>query len=544
MGPRCFAAAACVFSLLGGCASLPPGFHFPKTESSALQYPSDTRLGRSVEAGSRRHQGKSGFRLLSAGVDGILTRVQMAEAAERTLDIQYYIYREDDTSRLLTDAIVRAADRGVRVRVLLDDHGAAHRKLTAALDGHPRIDVRLFNPFSYRGDSRLMRWIELAFHAPRLKYRMHNKLIVADNAVALIGGRNVGDEYFQAKPDFEFGDYDLFAAGPIVRDMSASFDDYWRSALAIPGEALHGAGVDLQHFRDSLRAHRERMEGDDNLRRLSTSEPLAAMMAGTPPLIWAHAEVVVDPPNKASPEDRDASNWLEHDVLARAAAQTRSEFILVSPYLVPGDEGLRFLMELRRRGVRIRVLTNSLEATDVAASHAGYARYRPTFLDAGVELHEARPRLEKPDRRGASIAAPQSGRFSLHAKVLVFDREKVFIGSMNFDRRSIVMNTELGVMIHSPELARQVVRQFESMTDPANSYQVIRADNDSFEGPRLLWRTRKNGEVVELDAEPVRSIWQRLTVDLLLLLPLDALLGETDLQQSVPAATPAGGPGP
>jgi putative cardiolipin synthase len=529
---RRFVFAAVLVSLASGCASLPPGVDFPKSRSSALERPEETGLGRSIEGAARQHAGLSGFRLLPSGVDGILARIQMADAAERTLDVQYYIYREDDTSRLLSDAIMRAADRHVRVRVLLDDHGAIHKNLIAGLSGHPGIEVRVFNPFTYRGESRALRFVELAFHAPRLRYRMHNKLFVADNAVALVGGRNVGDEYFQANPEFDFGDYDVFAAGPVVRELSKTFDEYWRSAMAIPVEAFaHGRANThaLDEFRKALEKHRRWMDGTDYMRRLATGEPLAGMISGRG-LAWARAEVVSDSPDKATAKGHEALNWLNHGALARAAAATRSELLLVSPYLLPGDEGMRFLLDLRRRNVRIRVLTNSLEATDVAAAHAGYARYRPTLLEHGIELYEVRARMNESGGSGAPLAPASSGRFSLHAKALVFDRQKVFIGSMNFDRRSLLMNTELGLMIHSPELARQVARQFEAIAEPENSYQVVRDHNgdNGFGPPHLLWRTEKDGKVVELDVEPTRSAWQRLTVDFLLALPVDVLLGESD----------------
>jgi putative cardiolipin synthase len=537
MAQHFFAFASLLVAILGGCASLPPGFDFPKSHSSAFQRPEETRLGRSVEDAGRQHPGKSGFRLLPSGVDGILARVQMADAAERTLDVQYYIYREDDTSKLLSDAIVRAADRGVRVRVLLDDHGALHKHLTAALSGHPKIEVRVFNPFAYRGESHVLRSFELAVHASRLKYRMHNKLFVADNAVALLGGRNVGDEYFQANPEFDFGDYDVFAAGRVVQDLSRTFDEYWRSTMTIPVEAFgdgRASGKVLEEFRKTLEQHRIRMEETDYMRRLATGEPLAGMISGKR-LVWAHAEVVCDSPDKATAKGREALNWLNHGAVSRTAAAARSELLLVSPYFVPGDDGMQFLMDLRKRNVRIRVLTNSLEATDVAAAHAGYARYRPLLLENGIELYEARARMNESGGSGTALAPGGSGRFSLHAKAFVFDRRKVFIGSMNFDRRSLLMNTELGVMIDSPELARQVAGQFESISVPANSYQVLR-DHNGDNGfarparPRLLWRIEKDGDVVELREEPVRNAWQRMVVDFLLALPLDVLVGESDYQ--------------
>jgi putative cardiolipin synthase len=267
------------------------------------------------------------------------------------------------------------------------------------------------------------------------------------------------------------------------------------------------------------------------MRRLATGEPLAGMISGRG-LSWARAEVVYDSPDKATAKGHEALNWLNHGAVARAALATRSELLLVSPYLLPGDQGMQFLLDLRRRNVRIRILTNSLEATDVAAAHAGYARYRPVLLENGIELYEVRARMNESGGSGAPLAPESSGRFSLHAKALVFDRQKVFIGSMNFDRRSLLMNTELGLMIHSPELARQVARQFEAIAQPANSYQVIRDHNgdNGLGRPHLLWRTEKDGKIIEREIEPTRSAWQRLTVDFLLALPVDVLLGESDYQ--------------
>lgn len=304
--------------------------------------------------------------------------------------------------------------------------------------------------------------------------------------------------------------------------------------MAIPVEAFgHGRANTraLDEFRAALEKHRRSMEGTDYIRRLATGEPFAGMISGQR-LAWAHAEVVCDSPDKATAKGHEALNWLNHGAVAKAAAATHSELLLVSPYLLPGDDGMRFLMDLRRRNVRIRVLTNSLEATDVAAAHAGYARYRPMLLENGIELYEVRARMNESGGSGAPLAPESSGRFSLHAKALVFDRRDVFIGSMNFDRRSLLMNTELGLMIHSPALARQVARQFEAIAQPANSYQVIRDHNgdNGFEPPRLLWRTENDGKIVERAVEPTRSPWQRLTVDFLLALPVDVLVGESDYQ--------------
>ena len=249
-----------------GCATLPPGADFPRPTSSALSHPEQTRLGRQFDGAAREHGGTSAFRLLSVGVDGFLARAQMINAAERTLDVEYFIFRQDETGQLLTDALLRAADRGVRVRILVDDGDTLEGDgQIAALSAHPKIDIRIFNPFAYRGHSDLVRAVEFAFNASRLDYRMHNKLLVVDNAIALVGGRNIGDQYFQVDPDSQFGDDDVFAAGPIVKDLSRTFDEFWNSRLAIPvaglGDGKHSTAA-LDEYRKTLNEHRLQLKAD------------------------------------------------------------------------------------------------------------------------------------------------------------------------------------------------------------------------------------------------------------------------------------------
>jgi putative cardiolipin synthase len=260
MAARFLLVIALVATFLGGCASLPPGSDFPKTASSALAQPEETRFGRQFAVAAREHGGNSGFRMVAVGVDGFLTRVQMVNAAERTLDLQYFIFRADETGKLLTDAVLRAADRGVRVRVLVDDGETVKGdEQLAALDAHRQVEVRIFNPFAYRGHSLFFRALEFAFSGSRLDYRMHNKLMVVDNSIALIGGRNVGDEYFQIDPKSQFADDDVFAVGPVVKELSATFDEFWNSAMAIPIRALEKSTTSdaaLAKYRQVLTEHR------------------------------------------------------------------------------------------------------------------------------------------------------------------------------------------------------------------------------------------------------------------------------------------------
>lgn len=516
-----------IVAVMGGCASMPPGSDFPKTVSSALAHPEQTRLGRQFEKEAREHGGNSAFRIIPAGADGFLARMQMSNAAQRTLDLQYFIFRGDETGRLLTEAVLHAADRGVRVRVLLDDgETVAGDDQITLLVAHPSVEIRLFNPFAYRGHSKLLRATEFMFNASRLDYRMHNKLLIVDNSVALIGGRNIGDQYFQINPDSQFADDDVFAAGPIAKNLSASFDEYWNNALSIPAQALSGDELSTA----ALREHRADLQDDTRqlksdgvgyVKRIATGEPFAGMISGRLPLIWAHAQLVVDSPDKKQVVKGEMAGRLMDQAVTKAAAAVRSELLMVTPYLIPGDEGMKLIKDLRQRKVRIRILTSSLESSTVLLAQAGYMHYRLPLLDDGVELYEIRSHLGNTSGSGETKNISLYGNYSLHAKLFVFDRQRLFIGSMNFDQRSMHLNTEIGLIIDSPALAQQIAARFEAMVQPVNSYKLSLRQNDAGRPPTLLWQTHENGHELEYDREPARSEEQRLKVNLLTLLPLD-----------------------
>jgi len=518
-------AAACV----GGCATLPPGSDFPKTASSALAPLEQTRIGRQFADSARQQGGNSGFRMLAAGLDGFLARVQMVNAAERTLDLQYFIFRADETGKLLTNAVLRAADRGVRVRVLLDDgETIAGDDQLVALDAHPQIEVRVFNPFAYRGSVVFFRALEFTFSIARLDYRMHNKLMVVDNAIALVGGRNIGDRYFQIDPEGQYADDDVFAAGPIVTELSATFDEFWNSDMAIPVRALaEGTASDaaLAEYRQVLADHHEekKADGTDYASRVATGEPLAGMISGRLPLVWARAQLVYDSPNKKQVKEGMVGR-LMHRPVAEAVAAVQGELLMITPYLIPGDEGMAMFSELRQRNVRVRILTNSLEAATVLVAHSGYIGYRAPLLEKGVEIHEVRSLLGNARGSGQSASMSRFGNYSLHAKLFVLDRKRLFVGSMNFDQRSMHLNTEIGLIIDSSVLAQQAAARFEAMVSPPNSYELVMRAGDGAGSPHLAWRTEEGGKTVEYDTEPARSNGQRFRLKLLSLLPLDAEL--------------------
>ena len=505
-----------VGGVLAGCASLPPGSDFPKTASTALAQPELTRLGQRFATVAVEHGGDSGFHLLSVGVDGFLVRAEMINVAQRSLDLQYFILRQDETGQLLTDALLRAADRGVHVRILIDDGDTLEGdEQIAALGTHPQIEVRVFNPFAYRGHDELFRAVEFAFTASRLDYRMHNKLMVADNSIALIGGRNIGDQYFQVDPASRFGDDDVFVAGPMVKQLSATFDEFWNSDLAIPVAALANSqarAASLAEYRKTLDAHRRQVKADgtDYASRVATGEPLAGMIGGKVPLVWTHAELVYDSPDKKRVGRGEMVGNLMHRAVAETAAAVQSELLLVTPYFIPGEAGMRTFAELRARSVRVRILTNSLESTPAVIAHSGYMSYRVPLLEEGVELYEVRELLGNARGSGQTVAATQSGNYALHAKLFVFDRKKVYIGSMNFDERSRVLNTEVGLIIDSPELAQQTARRFDAIVAPANSYRVVLQADGPGGAPQLRWRTQEAGQMIEYKVEPARSDWERM----------------------------------
>lgn len=521
--------AILVALILGGCASLPPGSDFPRTHSLALENPGETVLGRHFASAEHANKGDSGFGIIPVGADGFLVRMQMINSAERTLDLQYFIFHGDETGALLTDAALRAADRGVRVRVLVDDGETLDGdEQISALEAHPSIEIRIFNPFAYRGHVTIFRVAELLLNMSRLNYRMHNKLLVVDNAIALLGGRNIGDQYFQIDPDSQFADDDVFAAGPVAQELSATFDEFWNSGLAIPAEALskaHSSREALAAQRQDLGKHSTELQADgfDYAGLIAAGEPLEAILSGTRPIVWAHQELAADSPDKKNVSSGKRVGRLMQRVVANAAVSAESELLMITPYFIPGDEGMAMFASLRERGVRVHVLTNSLESSTLTVAQSGYMNYRIPLLKQGVEISEIRSLLGNTHGSGQTAAISRFGNYSLHAKLFVIDRKRLYVGSMNFDQRSMFLNTEIGVIIDSPELAEQIAGRFEAMAQPANSYQLAlrpRAER----GVKLVWRTQERGKMVEYQFEPARSNWQRLAYYLLALLPLDAQL--------------------
>jgi putative cardiolipin synthase len=358
---------------------------------------------------------------------------------------------------------------------------------------------------------------------------MHNKLLVVDNAVGLVGGRNIGKQYFQVDPESQFADDDVFSAGPVAMQLSATFDEYWNSAFAIPAEALKNDEREEVHSpKHKVNVGQElqslQKEPIDYAKQVATGEPFSGIIAGRLPLVWAQAKVIADSPDKRRVEKGDRSGRLMTRTVMDTAKAVQSELLMITPYFVPADEDLQILKDLRAHDVRVRILTNSLESNLEVSAHAGYQRYRKQLLTDGIELHEVRSLLGNTRGSGQTATISHYGNYSLHAKYFVFDRQKLFMGSMNFDQRSKRLNTEVGVIIDSKELAQQTALRFEAMTQPENSYSVGLPPTSTGSSPRLVWTTREDDQHVEYVQEPARSEWQRFKLMILSLLPISAEL--------------------
>jgi putative cardiolipin synthase len=507
-----------VAAATAGCSTRPPGADAPKSRSVAVPLTSPTRLSSAFQRAVAEHPSLSGFHIFNVGVDGFLTRMELINAAERTLDLQYYLFRGDETGAAIRAALKRAAARGVRIRILVDDADTVPGdERLFDLANEPNIEVRVYNPWAYRGHRAWIRHLEYLTHHSRLDYRMHNKLLLADQAVALTGGRNIGDQYFQVDPASQFADDDVFTVGSAVTPFQKCFDEFWNSDLAIPSTALHEPDPAKAPPSRHLSATQAAAAGFHLQDKLAAGEPLAGLLSGATPLVWAPSRVIYDSPNKKDVKDGMRRGRLMYGPVAEAAAGVQREMLMITPYLVPARSELKLIDEERTRGARVAILTNSLESAPELSAHAGYMHYRPTLLRQGVELYEVRSQLESTRGSGQSKRISAAGNYAVHAKLIVFDREHIYIGSMNFDRRSHSLNTELGLVIDSPELAQQSMARFAAMTRPESAYSV--RFNEAKK--KLIWHCRVQGNDVDLSTEPARSGWQRFKVRLISLLPID-----------------------
>ncbi|MDM0081534.1 phospholipase D family protein [Variovorax sp. J31P179] len=512
--------------LASGCAMLPADFE--RQPSSAIAASAETTLGRIAKASSPDPD-LSGFRLMPGGDFALDTRLQLARRAERTLDVQYYQIENDETGRYFLRALRDAALRGVRVRLLMDDlYTSGEDELLLALAATPNLELRLFNPFPAGRGSMLQRFSSSLFDFDRVNRRMHNKLFIADGAMAVAGGRNIGNQYFTQTAGANFLDIDTFVAGALVKRLGSLFDLFWNSPYVRPIGTVIGSPLppaELQQRFDQATgpattpAPRPPAPND-----VLGYAPLGPELkdGARLDLIWTLAEAYADAPDRVVGKTASYGGVPLLDVdsvrynVIEQMRRSRSEVTLVSPYLIPGKAGLEVMREIRGRGVRISVVTNSLAATDEPVVHTGYRRYRPDMLRLGVEIYElSSARTKRSVRLG--LFGSQVGR--LHAKAAIFDRRSLFLGSMNFDPRSDTHNTEIGLFIASPELAQQVLKLLDVLKQQG-AYRVRFAEG----GEKLEWVTSEDGADQVLTVEPDSDLWDRLMLELLAPLAPESLL--------------------
>ena len=486
---------------LGGCATVST----PRIPSDALPA-AQSSFGRSIQAQAAPYQGRSGFRLLPNSSEAFMARAELIRNAQISLDLQYYIVHDGISTRMLVDELLKAADRGVRVRILLDDTTSdGLDQIIATLAAHPKIEIRLFNPLHLGRSTGATRAMGRLFNLSLQHRRMHNKLWLADNSVAIVGGRNLGDEYFDAEPNLNFTDIDMLSVGPVAEQLGHSFDQYWNSALSKPIDdfvANMPSKSDLAAARVRLEASlaESRQQNHALYNRLRTYQTQPRMDTWRRELIWAWNQALWDAPSKVLAKADPDPRLLLTTQLAPELEGVNHELIMISAYFVPGQPGLVYLTGRADAGVSVSLLTNSLEATDVPAVHGGYAPYRKALLEHGVKLFELR---RQPGSGPHLFKHGMSSDSSLHSKAMIFDQQKSFIGSFNFDPRSGLWNTEVGVLVDSPELAAEARKLALQGMAPALSYEP------QLEQGKIVWVTEDNGQLHTLHHEP-GNWWRRL----------------------------------
>ena len=491
-----------------GCATYDT--NYPRSPSTALPEDQASTLGRLFEEEATNHPGESGVIPIRYGRKALEARLALADLAERSLDLQYFIWDADVSGHLLADRLIRAADRGVRVRVLLDDLSIVDRDTQIArLSAYPNIEIRAFNPFRGRS-SRLG---DLFTDPSRVNRRSHNKLMVADNTIAIVGGRNIADHYFGVHGDSNYRDLDTVAVGPVVREASAVFDDFWNSPFAVP----YAAFVDTPPTRAEVDAAIAEMRAKMANERLpypvdEEVDALMAQMTGVRDLlIWAPVRVLHDRPDKAQ-----KPSHMIFSALVALVSNAQKEVLIENAYFVPRDRGVELTAALQERGVKVRVLTNSLASNDVVAVHSGYQKYRDDLLENGVEIYEVRPDSRMEHMRWSGLS--EKSRAGLHAKAMIVDGRYVVVGSYNLDPRSADINTELALLVDSPAFAEMIADVFEEGVKPENSYRV------TLEEGRLRWTTSDDGTVRVYTEEPETNWWRRFKADALGILPIHSML--------------------
>ncbi len=486
--------------LLYGCATAP--FDYPREASMAIDPQTDTALKRSVDGWLAEHPGPSGFYPLVAGNDALGARLHLMDIAEKSIDAQYFLMKGDTAGQVFAGSLLAAADRGVRVRFLLDDvFTTVEDEELELLDSHPNIELRLYNPVARRGV------LALNFLADfrRANRRMHNKSFTVDNQVTIVGGRNIADEYFELRPEGEFLDLDLLGIGPVAADVSNVFDDFWNHERSLPMRAVASKfdADDLRRARETVDA--AMLDAGESAYRHAVNSTLVHELIDNPRRLYsAEVDVVTDDPKKLTsriaPENMVLAAQLQ-DIVNQAIR----EVIVFSPYFVPRKDGIEFWRSLTQKGVRVVVVTNGQASNNHLAVHSAYSGFRRELIEAGVELYEVRANAVAADGGAESL--------TLHTKGMIIDRDTLFVGSLNLDPRSTEINSEMGLVVYDEELASQLASSAEERL----SFIAYRVELD--ERNRMRWRTTIDGREQIETSEPLVSLWDRFVAFLLKIVP-------------------------
>ena len=507
-----------------GCSTLPKHTIESIPETTLQVDTTQTTLAQIIQPLQEQHPELTGYLVLFEPLEALSARLRLIDKAEKTLDLQYYIWDNDKVGALALHALIRAADRGVRVRLLIDDNNAKSTEgIFLALAQHPNIEVKLFNPYRFRK----YRALDMILDLKRINRRMHNKSFIADHQVALIGGRNMTNQYYNVSDNYQFSDVDVMLVGTAVKDISNSFDEYWNHEYAykvqeVVKQSAHRLSYDS--LKQQLDEHYKRITVQNYLDLTSNSQAIDSLMSRDIPLDWVKAEVVKDSPDKIKSKAKKKEHL--NFQLIQQLEQPEKNVDLISAYFVPEKKGAKMLTDLAEDGIKVRVLTNSFKANDVAVVHAFYGKYRQNLLEHGVQLYEFLPALNKNDldrhtealAKKAKVNLKGLSRSSLHAKLMALDEKQVFIGSFNFDPRSAYLNTEIGVLLNSPPLARAVhTTMDENLSKYA--YKLVLDANK-----KITWQRQTPQGPVIYTKEPRMKWWQRAGIKMLSWLPIEGFM--------------------
>ena len=510
-------------SFVSGCSTLPHREFVSPTYTTQINT-SETYLAKIFNPLEQKNPNKTGYHILFDPTSALTSRLQLIERAEKTLDLQYYIWDNDKVGALALAGLLKAADRGVQVRLLLDDNNTkALEAAYYALDQHPNIQIRLFNPHKFRR----LRALDFIFDFNRMTRRMHNKTFIADHKVALIGGRNMSNQYYNFGESYQFSDMDVILVGQSVNDINDSFDEYWNHEYAYPVDQLSAykaKKLSYESVRQQLEDHWYLSNLEDYLNILTSSISFDQWFNDDLSLEWVDAKIVKDSAEKIR-EHADKEQHLAFQ-MKNLLGQPTQQVDLVSAYFVPQKENTQLISQLAEQGVKVRVLTNSYKANDVPIVHAFYSKYREDLLKTGVELYEFLPALpaslmqsnqqlvesKQNKQKNKKVGSSNS---SLHAKFMALDHHQVFIGSFNFDPRSVYLNTEIGVILQSPQLATTIHNSMDEKLMQF-SYRVSLDEHG-----KMIWTKKEGDKYVIYRQEPMMRWWHKLGLKLASWLPIE-----------------------